>query len=74
MNILNQEIRSKNTLVKGKIVGIGLNYIQVSFIKEETPITLTFEQFLNNCFCSDEVEEFVLELKMNVKEVETKYI
>lgn len=74
MNILNQEIRSKNTLNKGKIVGIGLEYIQVSFVKEETPITLSFQQFLDNCFCSDEVEQYVKELQSNMKVIETKYI
>lgn len=59
---MNKEIRSKNTYQKGKIVRISPSRVYITFVKEEEPIAITFEQFLNNCWCDVEVEQRIRDL------------
>lgn len=66
--IMNKEIRSKNTYQKGKILKITSHRVYVSFVKEAAPISITFEQFLKNCWCDVETENYIKELQQ--KEIE----
>lgn len=61
--ILGRPIRSKNTFQKGKILGVNDTHIIVTFVKEEVPIPLKFEVFLENCLCEEEVSIEIEELK-----------
>ena len=56
-----RQIRSKHTYQKGVILGINEKYIIVSFTEEYTPMPLTYDTFLNNCLCDEEVREYLEE-------------
>lgn len=64
---MNKEIRSKNTYQKGKIVRISPSRVYITFVKEEEPIAITFEQFLNNCWCDAETEQIIREKMQNLE-------
>ena len=59
--LLGRTIRSKHTYSKGKILGINEQFVIVTFTEEEAPMVLTYETFLNNCLCDDEVRNKINE-------------
>ena len=62
MRLAGQEIRSKATYAKGRIVKTSQLHIFVSFNKtNEDCISLTYDQFLDLCICSDEVKEEIIQ-------------
>lgn len=61
------EIRSKNTYQKGKIISITDEHVLVSFIKELEPIKLSFQSFLNNCWCDEETEQLIRNKMQNLE-------
>lgn len=61
------DIRSKNTYEKGQLIKITENSVIVSFVKNnEESISISFEQFLKNCWCDEETEKIIREKMKNV--------
>lgn len=61
------EIRSKNTCEKGQLIKITENSVIVSFVKDnQETISISFEQFLKNCWCDEETEKKIREKMENV--------
>lgn len=56
-DLINSVIYSKNTMAKGKITACSQSHVFVTFIEEEDPIKITFEQFLKNILCDKETKE-----------------
>lgn len=61
---MNKEIRSKNTYEKGKIVKILSSSVRITFVKGVEPMEISFDTFLENCFCSDEIKQIINEKKL----------
>lgn len=66
INFIGKEIRSKYTYAKGKILGINEKFVIVSFIKEEEPIVLSFDEFKEHCLYDDEVKRIINEKQRKV--------
>ena len=61
MRLAGQEFRSKATYMKGRIVKTSQLHVFVSFNKSnEECLKLTFDKFLELCYCSDEVKEEII--------------
>lgn len=56
---MNKVIYSKNSYQKGKIIRINENSITITFNKNEAHINISFDTFLENCLCDDEVVEII---------------
>ena len=57
--VMNKEIRSIKTFQKGKIIRINSNSIDITFVKEEEPIRISFDTFLKFCICDDEIIDII---------------